>query len=46
MFFRYGVPLIIAGVIACALLGWAVAWWYDKRAEERRKMEENDDAGQ
>jgi hypothetical protein len=34
MFWRYGVPLIIAGVLAMLLLGWAIAYWWDRRSTE------------
>jgi len=43
MFLRYGVPLIIAGVFACLLLGWGVAYWMDRRREEREKAERESD---
>jgi hypothetical protein len=55
MFWRYGVPLIIALVFALLLLGWGIAYWRSRRdtvddqeferevMEHERKMEERDD---
>jgi hypothetical protein len=43
MFWRYGVPLIICGVFASLLIGWAVAYWYDRKAERERYVEEDSD---
>jgi hypothetical protein len=45
MFWRFGVPLIIFGVLAVVLLGWAVAYAWERRhredeAEVNRRMEE------
>ena len=40
MFWRYAVPLLIAGVFACLLFGWAVAYWHERRSDERRREEE------
>jgi hypothetical protein len=31
MFWRYGVPLIIALVFALLLLGWGIAYWRSRR---------------
>lgn len=31
MFWRYAVPLIIAGIFAMILLGWAVMYWRSRR---------------
>jgi high-affinity Fe2+/Pb2+ permease len=38
MFWRYVVPLIIAGVFAALLIGWAVAWWYDRKQEKEEEQ--------
>jgi len=43
MFMRYGVPLIIAGVFACLLIGWAVAYWYDKKSQAKKDAERESD---
>lgn len=55
MFWRYGVPLIIAGVFALLLLGWGLAYWRDRKSmkedqdferevmEHERKYREEDD---
>lgn len=55
MFWRYVVPLIIAGVFALLLLGWALAYWRDRRSmkedqdferevmEHERRLREEDD---
>jgi len=43
MFWRYGVPLIIAGVFACLLIGWAVAFWWDRKARQEEDRERESD---
>jgi len=43
MFLRYGVPLIIAGVFACLLLGWGVAFLYDRKARAQDERERESD---
>jgi Mg2+/citrate symporter len=40
MFWRYAVPLLIAGVFASLLLGWAIAYWHDRRSKEREREED------
>lgn len=42
MFLRYAVPLIIAGVFACLLLGWGVAYWADRQREKRENERDTD----
>jgi preprotein translocase subunit SecF len=44
MFLRVGVPLIIAGVFTSLLIGWAVAYWYDRKArrEDAEREREED----
>lgn len=37
------IPLLIAGVFASLLIGWAVAFWYDRRLEERYREREDAD---
>lgn len=39
MWFRWGVPLIVFGLLACGYLGWAISTWWDRR----RREEEGDD---
>jgi len=43
MFLRYGVPLIIAGVFACLLAGWAVAYWYDRKRQREEDAQRDAD---
>lgn len=43
MFVRVVVPMIIAGVFAALLIGWAVAYWYDRRQREREDAERDGD---
>ena len=43
MFMRYGVPLIIAGVFVCILIGWVVVGkWHERQLEEERIMQEQE----
>jgi ligand-binding sensor protein len=43
MFWRYAVPLIIAGVFACILIGWVVIGrWQERMNEEERIMQEQE----
>jgi hypothetical protein len=42
MFWRFVVPLIIAGVFASLLFGWALAYWHDRRSQEREDERSGD----
>lgn len=45
MFWRFAVPLIIAGVFAMVLIGWAVAYHWDRKTQGRENAAEHDDEG-
>lgn len=43
MFMRFAIPAIIIGLLSVSLLGWAVAYWHDRKTErEYRKQQDAD----